>query len=593
MPTIGPTKPRGERSVEQRLARLLDGPLLERVVPHLAPETLHRLIRRRGLEACGELVAAATPAQLTHLLDIDLWRAERPGRDDRFDADRFAEWLEVLVDTGVSVAARTVAALDPDLVVAGLSRSVRVFDPGIFEPVAQSDDEASDRHSAMRDGDWLEVEAASEEPLEPADAGAPGESPGLEEEIGGYVVRARRGDAWDAIVTLLVALESEHRDGFDRLMAGCRRLSDARPEEDGLDHLLGAPEQHLYDVASQRDERRVRRGYATAADARAFLALARRPWGGRQANPIAAAYLRTADEAAASVASDGVAAAAGAPAAERSRGLDTPLPEPPPAALAEVMALLTEAGIVQEPPRALLRAAEGAAEGPPLAALRRSMAHARDTDESAFLLRGRELAFLANTLLTGGSLRSRPFTPRTATDAAGAICNLGLELWPSRWPRATSSQARGAGSTSAPPSLLVDHDLVTAFEVGWRTLYREVSLFTAESLLATLRDVGSTDREVRRGLVRLRRALGAQRDAGTPWRARDATEVLALLDRRVWMGVRALLDECPVLPAAVASFLENRASGDRPGAFEFISTAAQIGDVHAFLRKIAEVLTHR
>ena len=87
-------------------------PSLARLVPDLPPETLHQIIRHRGLEARGELVAAATPAQLTLLLDLDLWRQARPGRDDQFDADRFGEWVEVLVDAGHSVAARTVAALD-------------------------------------------------------------------------------------------------------------------------------------------------------------------------------------------------------------------------------------------------------------------------------------------------------------------------------------------------------------------------------------------------------------------------------------------------------------------------------------------------
>src|ERR1700750_2980027 len=100
------------------LARLLDSPLLARVVPHLAPETLHQLIQYRGLEACGELVTSATPAQLTFLLDLDLWRSARPGRDGEFDVDRFGEWLDVLVETGESVAARTIAALDANIVVA-------------------------------------------------------------------------------------------------------------------------------------------------------------------------------------------------------------------------------------------------------------------------------------------------------------------------------------------------------------------------------------------------------------------------------------------------------------------------------------------
>src|SRR5262245_15990000 len=94
------------------LARLLDTTSLARVVPHLAPETLHQLIRYCGLEACGELLASATPAQLNALFDLDLWCPPQPGRDEQFDVDRFGEWLETLVDAGDSVAARIVAALD-------------------------------------------------------------------------------------------------------------------------------------------------------------------------------------------------------------------------------------------------------------------------------------------------------------------------------------------------------------------------------------------------------------------------------------------------------------------------------------------------
>src|SRR5947208_8435438 len=133
--------PRDGGSVEHRLARLLDTPFLARVVPHLPPETLHQLIRYCGLDACGELVTSATPEQLTSVLDLDLWRHAQPGRDEQFDADRFGEWLGLLVDTGETVAARIVAALDEHLVIAGLSRYVRVFDPASVALPASIDDE--------------------------------------------------------------------------------------------------------------------------------------------------------------------------------------------------------------------------------------------------------------------------------------------------------------------------------------------------------------------------------------------------------------------------------------------------------------------
>src|SRR5262245_18453679 len=146
------TAPGNGGSVEHRIARLLDMPLLARVVPHLAPEALHQLIQYCGLEACGELAKSATPAQLTSLLDLDLWRRAQPGRpgsDVEFDVARFGEWLEVLVDSGESVAARTVAALDQHLVILGLSRYLRVFDPGTFEPTESSDDEPIYRHAML------------------------------------------------------------------------------------------------------------------------------------------------------------------------------------------------------------------------------------------------------------------------------------------------------------------------------------------------------------------------------------------------------------------------------------------------------------
>src|SRR4029077_7386492 len=88
-------------------------------------------------------------------------------------------------------------------------------------------------------------------------------------------VRGGRSYAWDAIVTLLVTLETEHNHYFHAVMQGCRQLSNSRPETDGLDDLLMAPEQRLYGVAIERERRRSRQGYATPADARAFLQMAR------------------------------------------------------------------------------------------------------------------------------------------------------------------------------------------------------------------------------------------------------------------------------------------------------------------------------
>ncbi|MGH9142075.1 MAG: DUF6178 family protein [Vicinamibacterales bacterium] len=562
-PTNRKTAPRDGGSVEHRLARLLDTPFLARVVPHLAPETLHQLVQYRGLDACGELVTSATPAQLTSLLDLDLWRHAQPGRDEQFDVNRFGEWLEVLVDAGDSVAARTVAALDKHLVIVGLCRYLRVFDQGTFEPTASSDDEPTDRNEMMNSESSGDV---------------------LECEVGGYLVRARRTDAWDAIVALLVTLDTEHNHYFHAVMQGCRRLSNSGPEIDGLDDLLMAPEQHLHDVAIERERRRSRQGYATPADARAFLQMARqpqpmphRPSAPIAINPIASAYFRAAEEEEADA--TGVSA----------RGDDDI-----PTSVDAVIELLAEAGMMPERPRPLLEAAGQDSRAARLPLLRRLMEFVLHHDETAYLTRSRELAFLANTLLAGSSVQSRPFTPQEASDAAACICNLGLECSPARWPGATwpgASSPRELDTTMPHNAFLLAHNLVTAFEVGWSVLYQDVSLFVADQLKSTLADLHCVDADTRRGLRTLRRTLVKQREAGTPWLARDAADVLAMLDMTAWISVLGLLDECPILPAALTAVLAGRTTPVSPTAFEFISTTGQIDDIRLFMKKLPGVLS--
>src|SRR5262249_55130785 len=156
------------------LARLIDAPHLPQVVSRLTPEVLHQVIRYHGLDACGALVAAATPQQVTAILDLDLWRPAAAGGTQQFDPAPFGAWLEALLEEGEAVAARVIAEMDENLAVAGLSRYVRVFDPGVFMPTFSSDDEV----------EW----------------NGPSPSNDAECEVGGYIIRARTTDAWDAIV---------------------------------------------------------------------------------------------------------------------------------------------------------------------------------------------------------------------------------------------------------------------------------------------------------------------------------------------------------------------------------------------------------
>ena len=101
----------------------------------------------------------------------------------------------------------------------------------------------------------------------------------------------------------------------------------------------------------------------------------------------------------------------------------------------------------------------------------------------------------------------------------------------------------------------------------------------------------AADADTRRGLHTLRRTLVTQRKAGTPWLARDAADVLAMLDMTAWISVLGLLDECPILPAAMTAVLEGRTTAVSPTAFEFISGSTQIGDIRLFMKKLRGVLS--
>jgi hypothetical protein len=508
----------------QQLQRLLEMPQLARVVPHLAPEVLQRVIRHVGLDRSVDLVEAATAEQLTAVLDLDLWGPSPAGRDEAFDADRFGEWIENLVHGDPSAAARVVERLDRSLVVTGLSRYIRVLDPGVLEPTASTDDE----------------------PVESGLFATAGSSA----EVGGYLVQARREDAWDAIVTLLDALSANRPECFHAILRGCRRLSNAGYEPDGLDDLLDAPGQLLHDVALERDDRRAERGFTSTADAHAFLALARQGRSrGQRENPIPGAYVRRADD----------ASTAPAPVDPVVAGV-----------LDEFALVLPAQGLVPE--RA--RLPSGRHTERRWGGLEPLMEYLLEQHPDLCLTRGQELAFLANTHVAGCRLQSRSFTPAEAADAVVATCSFGL-LRQAVPPRA---------------DYLVGKELVELFEDGWAALHREVSLFVAEGLLAILRGAGSGRSDTLDGLTALRRSLERHVAARTPWLAREALEVLSTLDTTAWYGLLGLMGECPVIPEAVSAIVERRAGPIDPSAFAFIATDADIDTVRAFMARLPELL---
>jgi len=526
---------RRSRPSERLLDRILETPQLARVVPQLQPEVLHRLIQHCGLEDCGELLALATPGQLTRLFDLDLWRAVVPGRDEQFDADRFGTWLDVMVDAGVSSAAATIAAMDVDLLVAGFAEHIRVFDYAAVAPFITIDGEVA--------------------------PGAPF-ADGVRSEIGGYVVIAKRVDFWDAITAVLNALADAHEVVFDRVMRGCCGLSNSRPEIDGLDDLLTTNEQAMFDVALDREARNDAQGYVTPAQARTFLQMSRRV-DLRQAavpprDPVTGAYFRDVD-----------AQTTTARAQSLAENAVKPDPQPSPEAVNAIVELLHDAGVIPRPTRALLEAPQDS-RAPRLARIRAELEIAHDRDPDAYAIRSAELAYLANVIAAGASIQSRPVRTEEATDAVMAICNLGLENWPARW---LPSEA-----------MLIHHDLVSVFQVGWTVLHEDACMFAADQLIGVLATLQCVDSDIQHGIETLRKTLIRHSRSGAPWDARPAFDVLTSLDTPAWATLLGLIDQLPTLHAALGATLTGATSRIEITAFEFISENAQIQQVREFMQ---------
>ena len=509
------------------LDRLMNAPDLRRIVPQLQPEVLHRVIQYFGLEQCGEFVALASPAQITHVLDADVWRAGGGGADARFDVDRFGLWLTVLMQSGVALAVEKLKGLDVELVTSGLTGHITVFDSA-----------AVSSYTTL-DGEY--VQGRGSDTSQMAD-------------IGGFHVETKDSPAWEIIVELLLFLDDQEPAYFRRLMRGCVRRSNGAAEPDGFHNLLEENHQQLFDVGQARDQRREARGYVTAAQAHAFL----RSTGHVRLDaptpphsPLANAYFRE-------VRQDHVAAKEQSPtpppASSSETRDDTHAPE---AAVGVVLHMLVDAGVLGSEPQHLLGAGDAEATR-----LERLQAHVASHASA-----GEELAYLANVLLAGSRIQGRAFSPGEASSAAAATCNLGLEHWPSHW------------STI---------DLVTAFQIGWQLLRREVCLRTAQRLTDVLRNLHVRDRDVDVQLADLRAKLARTIAQGTPWQVRDSLEVLLLLDAPAWAGLLALIDECPVVNTAVRGVGTSHTINLQE--FEFMSSRHDIVAAQRFADRLPTML---
>lgn len=409
--TLAKRGPRTLIRTRSLLHSLVELPELGRTIRALPAPTFTALVRKIGLEDAGDLIALATTEQLVQAFDEDLFVSERAGERERLDVGRFVVWLEVLLEAGDEVAADRVAELDEDFVAHALGGVLLVLEEdGLRERLDESDED----------------EARSvEKALESA----------LTEELDGYILVAKRHDGWDAVLSLVLALDRDHRALLVRLLDRLARVGSAHLDDlEELSSVLTESESLAEDAEAAREERRGKQGYVEARAARAFLALARKlpveGLGGIERDPLTRAYFRDVER--------------GRPAATAAPGAHAAAHTLPPSVLRELRQL-DELGAIGATPALPARGTRAAVLDVFTEALREL---ARD-EPAIFGERMEELAYLANVLLAGHDHDGARLAPKEAGEAViatvcyGAVITLHARTPKPRAKTPTSAQLVG------------------------------------------------------------------------------------------------------------------------------------------------------
>jgi hypothetical protein len=493
--------PLGSRAL---LSRILDQPNLVAAVQALPAQALGKLIDHVGLEDSGEIVALATTEQLRRIFDDDLWRSECPGKDEEFHAERFALWLEIMLEAGEEFAAQRLAELPEDLVTLALQKHLLVIN--------------IDELALAMSGRQSREDALLEKALESC----------LGEEIGEFRIISRRHDGWDAILSVLLALDRNHHDFLQRVLERCCWVAAEFIEENGgLFDVLNSEDMLETDVAADREDRRAEEGFIAPSSAASFLLLARDTEvadivRATERDPVTRAYFRGLRKD--SGAQVGTKHGNAAPNQESTR------------AAAKLVEVLRDAELL-EPARLPLLLEGKANSEQDTDAFTRALRDLQERGGDMHRQRMEELAFLANVLVAGCSIEGRAFRPVEAARAVVALCNLGLE-----W---MIENKRGP---SEPTAALQMHGADKLFRLAWRLLDSEV--------------------------------------------ARPATKALELLRARqgviepaILETLKGLSEKCPFLCAKLREGAQSR-KGGQPGEIRFIATTDELRSAKAFLASL-------
>lgn len=379
---------RGLGNTRALLDSWLERPDLAAQIQALPPQVFASLVRRIGVEDAGTWIALATTEQLVQAFDEDWFTSERAGEREVFDVGRFVVWLEVLLEAGEDVVASKLAELDEDFVAHALSSVVLVLDE---EELRQRLDEGEEDEVSLVD-----------KSLESA----------LAEQLDGYLLIARRHEGWDAVLSLILALDRDHRALCERLLDRLVAVSRSSLEDlEELSTVLTEGESLAEDVEAAREQRRSEQGYVEPRAARGFLELARSPLpeGAKTIDardPLTQAYFRELVRSRRST----IRAYSSSDGSRTTRG--TPLLEEL-SAQAETMGLSLSVG------------------GPAQSTLRSFTEALRElgsVEPESFDARLDELAYLVNVLLAGHERSGERWSPREAMEAALATVGFGAVL---------------------------------------------------------------------------------------------------------------------------------------------------------------------
>lgn len=494
------------------LTQILSSDGLVQAVRALQPSALCRLINHIGLEDAAELVALASTAQLTQVFDEDLWHANKPGQEEHFDAARFGLWLAVLLEAGEQFAAQKLTELPEELVMLAMHQQLLVIN---LDELAVQLTSGSEDYTAQ---------------LEKALESLP------HHEFEEYCVIARQHDGWDALLNVLVALDEQHHDFLQQLLARCcHASSEYIADNGGLYEVLTSEQMLEEDAAAAREDRRAIEGYVAPTAATAFLNLARttplaqllKP---QARDPLTRAYFRLYQTGSKESHARKQSVSAASP---NDRGADS---------LPTLMQLLKDAAVLPSA-QAALQLPEGSS--PPTELLLREVlvllsAQTPDTHTE----RVRELSYLANVILSGCSWESRRFRPLEAAESALAIANLGL----------LRLLVTDASAEMSPPQrhmkLLQQYGAEQLFSIGFHILFSEVQLPVGKALLQLLTRSTKTQTAYlsTTKLQQLQRTAQAAITAGRPYSLRPLlSELGPLLPAQTRTVLAGLLEECPRL----------------------------------------------